>query len=175
MPTSGSYARVQGRPVVRFERTLAHPVAAVWAAITTPAELAKWFPTTFEFDELRAGAAIEFHFPDEAYPAMAGKFVDVEPPRRLAFTWGDDELAFELSEHDGGAGCRLRLTVVLESEDKAARDCAGWEQCLDMLAETVAGGVPDRPPPTGKWREYFEEYKRQGLPATAWLPESHTT
>ncbi|MFZ0041278.1 MAG: SRPBCC family protein [Solirubrobacteraceae bacterium] len=170
MTTSGRYEQVQGLPVVRFERTFAHPVEAVWNAVTEPAQLGKWFPTTVEFAELRVGAAIEFHFPEEAYPPMSGEFREVEPPRRLVFTWGDDELTFELAERDGGEACRLAFTVVLDSEDKAARDSAGWEQCLDMLEEAVNGGSPRRPPDGKRWKVYFEEYKAQGLPATAWLP-----
>jgi uncharacterized protein YndB with AHSA1/START domain len=171
MPTTGHYERLNGLPVVRFERTFAHPVAAVWDAVTDPAQLEKWFPTTVEFSELRAGASIAFHFAHDAYPPMDGEFREVDPLRRLVFTWGDDELTFELSEREPGAACRLAFTVVLDGEEKAARDSAGWEECLDMLSETVAGGVPARPTGRERWEAYYEEYKRQGVPASAPLPE----
>jgi uncharacterized protein YndB with AHSA1/START domain len=170
MPTTGHYERVNGLPVVRFERTFAHPVATVWEAITDPAQLECWFPTTVEFSELRAGAPIAFRFSQDAYPPMQGELKEVDPLRRLVFTWGDDEITFELSEREAGTACRLAFTVVLDSEDKAARDSAGWEECLDMLTEAVAGGVPVRPTGGERWKAYYEDYKRQGVPAAAPLP-----
>ena len=40
---NGSLIDVDGRPALHFERTLPHPVARVWRAVTEPAELAQWF------------------------------------------------------------------------------------------------------------------------------------
>lgn len=59
------------------------------------------------------------------------------------------------------------FTVVLDSLDKAARDSAGWESCLDNLDLVVAGERPARPSSDEGWRTYYEEYKRLGLPASA--------
>lgn len=171
MPTTGRYENLNGQPVVRFERTFPHPVGAVWEAVTDPGQLQEWFPTTVEFDQLRPGAAIAFRFAHDAYPPMSGEVLEVQPQRRLAFTWGDDRLTFELEPRETGQACRLSLSVVLDSADKAARDSAGWEQCLDMLGVVVGGGTPQRPMPSGTWRAYYEEYMRLGLPASAPLPE----
>ena len=172
MPTAtGTYEQIDGSPVVRFERTFPHAPARVWAAITDPDRLAKWFPTTVEFDELRSGAPIVFRFTDHPIGPMSGAFREVSPPRRLSFTWGDDVLTFELEERDGGAACRLSFSVVLDSADKAARDSAGWDDCLDMLDAVVAGESPERPWVSGSWRARYDEYKRQGFPATAPIPE----
>lgn len=171
MPTTGHYEKLDGQPVVRFERTFPHPVGAVWAAVTDPEQLAEWFPTTVEFERLQVGAAIEFRFAQDAYPPMRGELLEVEPERRLTFTWGDDRLTFELEPRDGGAACRLCFSVVLDSADKAARDAAGWEQCLDMLDAVVEGRPPARPAPSDRWRSYYAEYRRLGLPARAPIPE----
>ncbi|HEY6524057.1 MAG TPA: hypothetical protein VIY10_09835, partial [Solirubrobacteraceae bacterium] len=93
------------------------------------------------------------------------------PPRRLSFTWGDDVLTFELEERDAGAACRLAFSVVLDSADKAARDSAGWDDCLDLLDRVVAGETPKRPFKPESWRARYDEYKRQGFPATAPIPD----
>ena len=172
--TTGHYTDADGQPVVRFERTFPHPVDAVWEAITDPRQLEAWFPTTVEYTTLAPGSPITFRFSQDfepdTYPAMSGEFVEVDPPSRLAFTWGEDRLTFELSERDGGAGCRLAFSVALGTEDKAARDSAGWESCLDMLAQVTAGETPQRPVTSDNWQAYYEEYKRLGLPATAEIP-----
>jgi uncharacterized protein YndB with AHSA1/START domain len=167
--TTGTYEQVDGRPTVRFERTFPHPVGAVWDAVSDPARLARWFPTTVEFDELRPGEPITFRFDEDRYPAMRGEVREVSPPSRLVFTWGDDVLTFELADRDGGA-CRLAFSVVLDSADKAARDAAGWDGCLDMLDDVVAGEAPQRPSEPARWQAYYDEYKRRGLPATAAIP-----
>jgi uncharacterized protein YndB with AHSA1/START domain len=157
--------------VVRFERTFPHPVGQVWDAITSPARLGLWFPTAVEFDELRPGAAIAFRFADDAYPPMSGAFREVTPPRRLSFTWGDDVLVFELAEREGGTACRLSFDVVLDVADKAARDAAGWDDCLDMLGVAAAGQAPERPGRSESWQTRYDEYRRRGFPAGAAVPQ----
>jgi uncharacterized protein YndB with AHSA1/START domain len=172
MPSAtGTYEQIDGSPIVRFERTFAHAPAQVWDAITDPDRLAKWFPTTVEFDELRVGAPIVFRFTNHPIDPMNGSFREVNPPRRLTFTWGEDVLTFELEERDGGAACRLAFSVVLDSADKAARDAAGWDDCLDMLDAVVSGETPQRPRQSESWQARYDEYKRQGFPATAEIPE----
>jgi uncharacterized protein YndB with AHSA1/START domain len=168
--TTGSYSHIDGQPLVRFERTFPHPVQAVWEAITDPAQLEEWFPTTVEFAALSPGAPVEFRFPEGRFPPMTGEILDVRRERLLAFTWGEDRLSFELAPADEGAACRLVFSVVLDTADKAARDSAGWDSCLDMLQLVAGGGAPQRPAGTANWEAYYEEYKRQGLPATAEIP-----
>lgn len=61
MPSpTGHYEQIAGRPVVSFERTFAHPVAAVWAAVTDPSQLEKWFPTTVESQSCAPGRRSTF-------------------------------------------------------------------------------------------------------------------
>src|SRR3954468_651225 len=97
----GTYDTVEGRPAVRFERPLAHPVERVWRAVTEPEELAHWFPAGVSVD-LRVGGAIAFALGDD------GEVTELAPPRRFAFTWGEQLLRFELEPYDGG--CLLRFT-----------------------------------------------------------------
>jgi uncharacterized protein YndB with AHSA1/START domain len=125
----GTYETIEERPALQFERRIAHPVEAVWQAITQPSELAHWFPCEVEVD-LRLGGRMSFHFPELVLPEMAstllGEVTEFDPPRRFAFTWGEDHLHFALEPTDGGAGCLLRFTVELDVREKAARDAAGW-------------------------------------------------
>ena len=144
MATTGRYEERDGQPVVRFERTVAHPVTTVWEAVTEPAQLEEWFPTSVALSALAPGAGIEFHFPQDAYPPMTGKVLAVEPERRFEFTWGEDRLTFELEPHDGGEACRLSLTVVLDGAEKAARDAAGRTAAIgvDELADYTYAPSP---------------------------------
>jgi hypothetical protein len=76
---------------------------------------------------------------------LAGTVLAVDEPRLLSYTWGDDEiLRFEL--YADGEGTRLVLTDQLRAS-WAARNAAGWADCLDRLAGRSA--EPDA------WRRRF--------------------
>jgi uncharacterized protein YndB with AHSA1/START domain len=170
-----SYAMIDNRPTLSFERRLSHPVERVWRAIAEPDELEHWFPSEVVVEELGLGAEISFEFEDmpiDAASTMTGRVTGFDPPRLLAFTWGPpghvDHLRFELEPVDGGEECVLRMTVGLGAEDKAARDAAGWHVCLDRLERFVSG--EDGPAVTGAdgdWRTLYQEYERRGAPVGA--------
>jgi uncharacterized protein YndB with AHSA1/START domain len=175
MTTYGAYDTIENRPALSFERRLSHPVEVVWRAITESDELEHWFPSRVEVASLEPGAEMTFTFeemPLEGVPTtMSGRVTEFDPPRRLAFFWGEDHLRFELEPVPGGQGCLLRLTVLLDSRDKAARDGAGWHVCLDRLETLLAGD--DGPAATGAsadWRGLYDEYQRRGVPAGAPIP-----
>jgi uncharacterized protein YndB with AHSA1/START domain len=165
----GSYATIDGRPALRFERRLGHPVEKVWRAVTDPAELGHWFPAEVEVD-LRVGGTIAFVFPGGEGPPGSGEVTELDPPRLFAFTWDGDALRFELSPD--GAGCRLRFTHVFEQADTAARDAAGWHVCLDVLERRLAGEDTASPSgdPTEPWRALYEQYVADGMPHGAPVP-----
>jgi uncharacterized protein YndB with AHSA1/START domain len=168
---NGTYIEVDQRPAIVFERRLSHPVDAVWRAITDPDELAAWFPNRVEVD-LRVGGRIHFTFPEPLdYPPMEGEVLALDPPRRFHFTWGPDELRFDLEPLDD-EGCLLRLTDVLSESEKAARDAAGWHVCLDTLEEHLAGRPTTAPGtrPSSAWQEHYVRYVAEGVPSGAEIP-----
>jgi uncharacterized protein YndB with AHSA1/START domain len=165
----GTYETIEGRPAVRFERRYPHPVERVWRAVTEPAELEHWFPSAVEVD-LREGGPMRFTFRDHETEPMAGRVTELDPPRRFAFLWGDEELRLELDPD--GDGCRLRFTHLISTREQAARDAAGWHVCLDRLAARLEGGADAAPGTevTGEWSEHYAEYQRRGVPAGAPVP-----
>jgi uncharacterized protein YndB with AHSA1/START domain len=138
----GSYEMIDGHPTLNFERRIAHPVEAVRRADTEPDQLVHWFPCAVEVD-LRLGGKMTFTFPEGTLPDGAsttlGSVTELDPPRRFSFLWGEDHLHFELEPADGGEACVLRFSVELDSREKAARDGAGWHECLDGLERWLDG------------------------------------
>lgn len=167
----GTYQTIENRPALRFERRLSHPVDVVWRAITESDQLEEWFPSRVEVDELRTGAEMTFRFenmPIDAPSTLTGRVTAFDPPRLFEFYWGEDHLRFDLEPAAGGEdACVLRLTVLLDSREKAARDGAGWHVCLDRLAGSLAGAEPGG---RENWRAHYEEYQRRGVPAGAPIP-----
>jgi len=127
---NGSLIDLDGRPALHFERTLPHPVARVWRAVTEPDELAQWFvgpvawtPALGETFDV-AGATVEI--------------TELDPPHSIAWTWGVERYRFELAASP--EGCTLRFTHVFdEQHGPAAQHAAGWETYLDRLDALLAG------------------------------------
>jgi uncharacterized protein YndB with AHSA1/START domain len=165
----GTYTTVDDRPALTFERRLQHPVERVWRAVTDPAELAHWFPTAVS-GEVEPGGRLTFAFPDGAMAPLEGEVVELEPPRRFAFTFGDDVLRIELDA--AGDGCVLRFTCLFDDTERASRDAAGWHVCLDLLQQRLGGAATQGPSSeaTTRWRALYEDYQRRGLPAGAPVP-----
>jgi uncharacterized protein YndB with AHSA1/START domain len=170
----GTYVEVDGRPAVRFVRTYAHPIERVWAAVTTPDGLARWFPAAVEID-LRAGGVVRFRG-DPHTEDRPGRVLACEPPCSLAITWGGDELRFEL-EALGDGRCRFTLIDVLDARDAAARNAAGWDVCLGELDKHFAGEPTTGPhgPDAKPWRPCYDAYVAAGLPAGAFIPSGPGT
>ena len=155
--TDATFDEEGDRAAVRVERVLADPPAVVWRALTEPEELARWFPCGVIVDGgvWRAGAKLEFPFPKHVIDmTLTGEVLHVDEPCALSYTWGDETLRFELHDHDGGT--RLVLVDVLE-RPHAARNAAGWDDCLDHLL-----GVST---PSGSWRGRFVRYTAAFEPA----------
>jgi uncharacterized protein YndB with AHSA1/START domain len=155
----GTYLEYNGRPAVRFERTYPHPIDRVWAAVSEPEGLAGWFPSKVEI-EARAGGTITFSG-DAKLDDATGVVLAFDPPRRLSFTWGADELHFEL-EPVGRGRCRLVLINVLGDRSAAARNAAGWSVCLAELDKVLAESVT--------WQDYYDAYVATGMPSGAPIP-----
>jgi uncharacterized protein YndB with AHSA1/START domain len=121
---------------LRYVRQLAGTPSTVWRAFTEPDLIEQWFPTTIE-GQLRAGGSLRFAFKAHELPPMSGEVLEVSPPNLLVFWWGTDVLRFELRDHEGGT--QLTLSVQLDGYGKAARDGAGWHECLACLVAVMAG------------------------------------
>jgi uncharacterized protein YndB with AHSA1/START domain len=86
---------------------------------------------------------------------MLGQFVEVDPPRRLAFTWGwelellavpPQSTAVEVSFTPDGDDTIVRLVHRRLPAGTVAFHHAGWQHYLPRLA-VVAGGADPGPDP----------------------------
>ena len=130
---------------IRVQRRYDHPIERVWDAVTTPEGLAEWFPAPVRFE----GDVADFG--DEK-----GKVLAFEPPHRLAFTWGDDQLEFELRTE--GNGTVFVLTHTFSDRAGAASFASGWENCLQVLSLVLAGKPLPEP---DKFEARHEELVRE--------------
>jgi uncharacterized protein YndB with AHSA1/START domain len=108
----------------------------VWRAITEPAHLETWFPGRI-VGEWTVGSKLEFH---GEFPTFHGEVLAVDDGSVLEFRWGPDTIRLEILPRVNG--CTLTLTDTFDELGKAARDAAGWHECLDHLHDDLEGTTP---------------------------------
>jgi uncharacterized protein YndB with AHSA1/START domain len=161
--------------VLSYERRLAYPLAAVWAAITGPDRLAEWLAAADQL-ELRVGGAVSLRWLnvpddvgaweaegvelDDTDPAAVvhGTVTRLDPPRLVEYqTDAMGVLRFEL-QSDGDATLMVFTNeIVLPDAFPAEQTLAGWHSHLDTLERALAGEPADWP----RWTEnHMEDWKR---------------
>ena len=150
----GILTDLDGRTAVRFKRRLGHPPERVWRAITEPKDLEAWFPAAIEGDLSKPGAELSFPFREGEAETEPGEVIESDPPRLLAYTWGGQELRFEL-EPDGD-GTRLVFTHALDREE-TAQVAAGWQIKFEEL-EALLAGEPQPEFDRERWSEIHDGY-----------------
>ena len=131
-----------GRHCVHFERHLPYPIETIWASLTDPAHLTKWFPGLVF--EAKLGGKFEIWFSGECDgPAhVSGEVSAFEPPYVLQL----GSIRWELSAH--GEGCLLVFTDILYVDERGLEYVSnsvlgGWHKYLDSLERHLDGGAGD--------------------------------
>jgi uncharacterized protein YndB with AHSA1/START domain len=149
----GTLTRSGDEWTLTFTRHLAHPPDKVWRAISEPEHLAVWFPERIE-GERRAGAPLRFVSTENPDEAFDGEMLTYDPPKLIELRWGTDHVRIELAAEDDGT--LLTFVDTFAELGKAARDGAGWHECLARLEADLSG---DQPPRWGAmWAEIHPAY-----------------
>ncbi len=90
---------------------------------------------------------------------MTCEITELDPPRKIAFTWGSTGgVTFELESK--GADVLLTVTHLrLPNRDLMLNVSAGWHAHLDVLVSRLAGKVTR--PFWDEWQKLKNEYDRQ--------------
>jgi uncharacterized protein YndB with AHSA1/START domain len=133
---SGAEVRKDGEKwTLVLVRDLSHPPAKVWTALTDPAHLREWAP----FDSDRSLAAVgtaKLSTVGAPTPQVSETEVKrADAPRLLEFSWGGQDIRWELEPLGGGT----RLTL-WHNIDRSflAMGAAGWHICFDVLERHLA-------------------------------------
>ena len=139
---------------LRMERTYRAPARAVFEAWTSEEVLRRWFhagrdwETTEAEVDLRVGGTVRVVMRDpeaDAEYGGGGTYTEIDPPRRLAFTWLWDDVTtrmlIELDFEEAGGVTTVRFTHSgLWDEDAVRSHEGGWTTAFDNLARAL--GTP---------------------------------
>ena len=115
-------------------RELAHPPARVWTAITAPEHLREWAPFDADRDLGAVGAA---KLTTVGTPMVSQTQVKrADAPSLLEFSWGDQDLRWELEPSGGGTRLTLWHNI---NRSFISMGAAGWHICFDVLDRHLGG------------------------------------
>lgn len=126
------------------------PLAHVWRAYTTPADIMQWsaasddWHTTAAKADLREGGAFSSRM--EAKDGsmgfdFAGTYTRVETQKLIEYTFGDRSARVEF--FDTQEGVRVRVTFDAEQEHSIEQQRDGWQAILDNFARHVTANCAD--------------------------------
>jgi Uncharacterized conserved protein len=144
-------------------RELHHPPKTVWDALTDPAQLSEWAP--FDADRnLSVVGPVKLSTVNIPAPQVSESHVKrAIKPRLLEYTWGGNDLRWELESIDEGT----RLTLWHNIDHRfVAWGAAGWHICIDVLDYLITGKPLGRMVGAdaikyGDWKRLVSEYSRQ--------------
>lgn len=132
---------------VEREIAIAASPETIWELLVDPDEAIRWMGQAATYD-VRPGGRYEV----EVIPGhvASGEFVEIDPPRRLVYTWGWESgsdsvppgsttVEFELVPSGDGTLLRFRHRD-LPTADAATSHAHGWDHYLERLAVIAAGG-----------------------------------
>ena len=125
------------------EIEIAAPIERVYAMFTDPAQLVRWIGIRAML-EPRPGGQFRFELMPGEF--CSGRYVELEPPSRVVFTWGwesgalsvepgSSTVTVELSRR--GDGTHVHLTHAGLSKPMREHHAAGWANFLPRLKEAT--------------------------------------
>ena len=116
----------------------------VFPYLVEPHLLTTWIGEESSNDP-RPGGLFRLKFDSENI--VRGEFVEIDPPRRVVYTWGSEEreslpagsttVAFDLEPENGGTRVRLRHSE-LPNAHEVEQHSTGWDHFLAELAKVAA-------------------------------------
>ena len=134
---------------IERELAIAARPETVWELLTDPIQATRWMGREARFDLRRGG---EYRVDVVPGNVAVGEFVEIDPPRRLVFTWGWESggssvapgsttVEFDLVPDGEGTLLRFRHSN-LPSAEATASHSHGWDHYLDRLVVAGAGKDP---------------------------------
>jgi len=137
---------------MKIERTFQAPAEAVFDAWTSEEVMRRWFHGEHAWQtpqadvDLRLGGTVRVVMRDpvkEVEFGGGGHYTEIDPPRRLAFTWTWDDdaeretlIELDFEETDGATKVTMTHHGLRDQEHVSSHE-GGWNNALDNLEEAL--------------------------------------
>lgn len=168
LATLNAYGELIEPATLKIQRLLPGPIERVWSYLTESDKRSQWLASGKM--DLRVGTPFELVWRNdqlcgdpgerpEGFPAehrMQSRITEIDPPYRLAFSWGErGEVSFDLKE----VGKEVILTVIhrrISDRPNLLKVSAGWHMHLDTLVARLTGKETE--PFWNGWSRLHKEY-----------------
>jgi uncharacterized protein YndB with AHSA1/START domain len=175
-PAGGAQVRKEGEKwTLILVRELRHSPEKVWQALTDPAHLREWAPFDADGSLDAVGTTVKLTTVGAPKPLVTEtKVTRADAPKVLEYTWGGNDMRWELEALGGGT--RLTLWASIDRRF-IAWGAAGWHICFDVMDQLLSGGPIGRivGPDAIKfgWQQLNAEYAKQfGVESPSWGPKA---
>ena len=136
-----------------MERTFAAPAERVFDAFTSEEVMRRWWHAGHDWEtpeasvDLRVGGELRVVMRnphEDVRYGGGGEYTEVDPPRRLAFTWIWDDykdrvqlIEIDFEERDGATTMRFTHSGLWDEEAVASHE-GGWGTAFDNLGQVLA-------------------------------------
>ena len=118
-------------------RELRHSPEKVWEALTDPVHLREWAPFDADSNLGTVGNKVKLTTVGAPSPHVTETIVTrADAPRALEYTWGGNEMKWELEPVEGGTRLTLWTSI---NRHFIAMGAAGWHMCFDILDHLLVG------------------------------------
>ena len=136
---------------LRMERTFQAPAQAVFDAWTSEEVLRRWWHAAHDWEtphasvDLRVGGEVRVVMRDPRKAVEyggGGRYTEIDPPRRLAFTWTWDDVGtrtlieIEFEERDGVTTVDFTHSDLWDEEAVRGHE-GGWNRAFDHLQKAL--------------------------------------
>jgi uncharacterized protein YndB with AHSA1/START domain len=137
---------------VEYETRIAARPETVFEFFCDPAKMVQWMGTEATLDPRPGGVC---RVDPGSHAVMSGRFVELDPPRRVVFTWGwetqllatpPQSTVVEVTLTREGEETLLRLVHRRLRPEAVAFHRAGWGHYIPRLALVAAGADPGTDP-----------------------------
>lgn len=146
---------------LHLEKSYQTEAGDVWAALTEPGRLARWFAEVT--GDLRLGGEFLIVFdPDDPSQRVTGSVLECRPAERLAVSWcieGEPTSTVSVDLTAEGAVTRVVLEEHRVPLSRAAGYGAGWQAYLEQLAADLGGGEGHGARWDQRWAELLPAYR----------------
>ena len=138
---------------LRMERTFQAPAQAVFDAWTSEEVMRRWWHAEHDWEttvaevDLRVGGEVRVVMRDPSKDVEyggGGRYVEIDPPRRLVFTWIWDDydkrqlIEIDFDETDGATTVRFTHSDLWDEEAVRSHE-DGWGKAFDNLERELTG------------------------------------
>ena len=130
-----------------YEMRIEAPPVTVWRFWVEPDAIVRWMGKIATL-EPRPGGLFRIDYGQG--DVVVGEYLEVDPPRRLALSWGWEapdgrieagRVEVELEAVDGGAATQLRLRHLGLDEPSRVSHDEGWRNFLPRIADAATEGL----------------------------------